>query len=162
MKIHKSLIAVLATGCLLAVGSPLLAADTNTPPAAMPNGPGPGGPGGGFRGRMEPNVDEIAKNLNLTDDQKAKVKAALDARRQKMMEAFQNNQNGQNGASQEDRRAKRQAIMDDFNKQLKDAGLSQEQIDKLDQMMPGRRMRQGGQGGQAGDNNTGEKPAPKD
>jgi|GEM_PF-1154705 len=139
--------AVLAAGSLLTLSSTsLFAADTNSPPANENGGPGLRG-----RGMGGPDIEQIAKDLNLTDDQKTKVKAAMETRRQKMMELFQDK-----NASREDRMAKRQTIMEDFNKALKDAGLTQEQIDKLDKMGPGGRrgQRPGGPGGAGG----GEKP----
>ena len=155
MKTHKTIMAVLA-GSLLALSSNLLAADTNTPPAGG-GPPAAGGPPGARGGRMGPNLEEMFKDLNLTDEQKPKVTAAFQTRRQKMMELFQDK-----SASQEDRMSKRQAIMDDFHKELKDAGLTQDQIDKIDKASPGgRRMRQpGGPGGPGGGGEkASEKPA---
>jgi periplasmic protein CpxP/Spy len=151
MKTHKTLIAVLAAGSLLTLSS--LAADTNTPP---PGGP-PGIKGRGMQ-NLDDRVDKIAKDMSLTDDQKAKLKAAFETRRQKAMELMQDN-----NLSNEDKAAKRKTLMDDFNKSLKDAGFTQDQIDKIDQMGPGGRMRgqrgPGGPGGAGGDKPPGDKPA---
>ena len=71
MKLTKTLaLAVTVAAGLLAGGTMLQAQDsTNTPPAA----PHPGAHG--MRGR--PNLDRIAKELNLTGDQKTKLQAAL-------------------------------------------------------------------------------------
>jgi len=147
--------AVLAAGTMLALSSTLMAADTNAP-AAKDNGTNAGTAGGppGFRGRggmmgqnIDQRVDQIAKDLNLTDDQKAKLKTAMQDRQQKMMQLFQDN-----SLSRDDRMAKRKTITEDFDKALKDAGLTQDQVDKISQMGGGRMrgQRGGGQGGQGG------------
>jgi len=159
MKMNKPWIATLAIGGMVALSPALLAADTNTPPAAPPGAPGgPGGPPPRM-GRMGPNVDELVKDLNLTDDQKTKVKTALEARQQKMRELFQDST-----TSREDKMAKRKTIFEDTDKKLKEAGLTQEQIDKLDRMGPRTRaQRPGGPGGEnAGDKAPGDKPAAQD
>ena len=91
MKLTKmTLIAALALGGLLTL-SPALRADdaTNTPPSAPPaGGPPPGDRGPGMRGRG-PNFDMIAQRLNLTDDQKPKVKAILDDQQEQMRDLWQ-------------------------------------------------------------------------
>lgn len=112
MKLTKTMIiAALAAGAWLAGGAALLAQDsTNTPPAA--NGQNPGG----MRGRG-PSFDMIAKHLNLTDDQKAKVKPILDARQQKMQDL--RNDPDFRSLSREDKMAKVKAIQDDTTAQLK-------------------------------------------
>ncbi|HZF01617.1 MAG TPA: hypothetical protein VE344_06945 [Methylomirabilota bacterium] len=116
MKSNKTLIATLAIGGLLALSPALVAADTNTPPAGAP----------GMKAHTGPNIDQIAKNLNLTDDQKAKVKTILDARRQKMMDL-----RNDTSLSREDKMAKVKTIQEDTIAQLKAIPLTQEQVDKL-------------------------------
>src|SRR5690348_1942743 len=106
MKLTRmTLVTVLALGGLLTL-SPALRADdaTNTPPAG---GPPPGDRGPGMRGRG-PNFDMIAQRLNLTDDQKPKVKEILDGQRQQMRDLFQNQD-----LSREDRMAKMKTIRED-------------------------------------------------
>ena len=75
MKFTKTLaLATLIAGSLIAGSSALQAQDAPaTPPPA-------GGPPGG-RGAGQ-NFDQIAKQLELTDDQKPKVKTILDDMRQ--------------------------------------------------------------------------------
>lgn len=117
---------MLALGGLLALSPMLRAADTNTPDA---NTPPPAARGGRMMG---PNIDQVAKDLNLTDDQKAKVKTILDDRQQKIRQLMQDIRDGK--VDRADRTTKMQAIRDDTDKQLKDAGLTQDQIDKFNQL----------------------------
>src|SRR5512137_1682949 len=90
MKVSKSMIiAALVAGNLLAWNVALRAADTNTPPGKPEiGGPPPGQPGQRPPGMMRggPNLDQLAQQLNLTDDQKAKVKPVLEAQGKKMSE----------------------------------------------------------------------------
>ena len=76
-----TLAALVAVG-LFAGGLASQAQDnTNLPPAGGP-------PGGGMRGRM-PNFDTVAKQLELTDDQKPKVKPIWDDLQQKQRDVRQ-------------------------------------------------------------------------
>lgn len=144
MKVTKPLIiTALVAGNLLAWNLALHAQDaTNTPPPPPPaGGPPPGGsPGGpGMRGR--PNLDTIAQQLNLTDDQKPKFRSIMESQMQKMRELRQNPDFA--SLSPEDRRAKLKAIQDDTAAQMKTL-LTPEQFEKW-QKMPqmgarGRRM----------------------
>lgn len=122
------IIVALVAGNLLAWNVALRAADTNTPPAKpAPGGPPPGQrPAGMMRGG--PNLDQLAQQLNLTDDQKAKVKSVLEARDKKVSEL-----RGDTSLSQEDRRAKMQSIREENTAQMK-AILTPEQFDKWQQM----------------------------
>ncbi|HUA37614.1 MAG TPA: hypothetical protein VMA35_04350 [Candidatus Sulfopaludibacter sp.] len=138
MKAPKmTLIAALAVGSLLTL-SPALRADdtTNTPPAAPPAG-GPGGPPGpGMRGRM--NFDRLAGQLNLTDDQKPKVKEILDGQMQQMRDLHQDD-----SLSADDRRAKMRSIREDTDTKLK-AVLTADQFEqwqKIQSRMRGPRNR---------------------
>ena len=117
------LIAALAAGSLLVWSPALRAADTNTPPSTPPAGAPPAGQRPpGMRGG--PNLDQLAQQLDLTDDQKAKVKPILEARDQKMRDL-----RGDTSLSPEDRRTKMQAIREETTAQLK-AVLTPEQFDK--------------------------------
>ncbi len=134
MKVTKmTLIAALAVGGLLAL-SPALRADdaTNTPPAAPPaGGPPPGDRGPGMRGRG-PNFDMLVQRLNLTDDQKPKVKAILDDQREQMRGLWQDQD-----LSREDRRAKMKSIREATDVKLK-AVLTAEQFQTFQEMRPRR------------------------
>ena len=126
-----TLIAALAAGSLLML-SPALRADdgTNAPPAGPPaGGPTPGMHGPGMRG-PGPNFDMLAQRLNLTDDQKPKVRAILENQRQQMRDLWQNQD-----LSREDRMAKMRAIREDTDAKLK-AVLTADQFKELQEMRP--------------------------
>jgi len=148
MKFMKStktmLIAALAAGALLACGSSLLAQDsTNTPPAGAPPAGGP--PGGGMRGRG-PSLEQLSKALDLTDDQKPKVKAALDDQMQKMTDLRKDPDFA--GLSREDKMAKMKPIRDELTAKMKEI-LTPDQFAKFEKMGPGMRGNRppGGAGG---------------
>ncbi len=129
------LIAALAMGAMLACGS-LRAADTNTPAGTPPAGDrGPG---------MRGNRPDLAKALDLTDDQKPKVaaiqKSAYDKRKALREDTT---------LTQEDKRAKAKAIQEDTTAQMK-AVLTPEQFAKYEKLAPGMRRPPGG-GPPAGD-----------
>jgi Spy/CpxP family protein refolding chaperone len=135
MKLTKTLaIAALMAGGLFA-GSALQAQDnTNTPPA----GARPGGPGM----RARPNIEQITKDLGLSDDQKAKVKTLMEDQAKKVQEL-----RADTSLSQEDRRAKMKEIRDDMVSKMKEI-LTADQFEKWQKMMP--RRPQGGPGGAPG------------
>jgi periplasmic protein CpxP/Spy len=139
MKANKTiLIAVLAAGSLLVWSPALRAGDTNTPPSTPPAGAPPAGQRPpGMRGTI--TLDQLAQQLNLTDDQKAKVKPILEARDQKVREL-----RGDTSLTPEDRRAKMKALRDDMTTQMK-AILTPEQFDKWQKLPPaGMRDRRAG------------------
>ena len=145
------LIAALAAGSLLVWSPALRAGDTNTPPSTPPAGAPPAGQRPpGMRGG--PSLDQLAQQLNLTDDQKAKVKPILEARDQKMRDL-----RGDTSLTPEDRRAKMKALRDDMVTQMK-AVLTPEQFDKWQKMSSaGMRDRRNGPppgGGHAGGTNA--------
>ncbi len=130
------LIAALAAGSLLVWSPALRADDTNKPPST----PSAGAPPAGQRPpgmRVAPTLDQLAHQLQLTEDQKTKVKPILDAQQQKITSLREDT-----SLSQEDRRAKMQAVRQDTTAQLK-AVLTPEQFDKYQQMT--QRRRPGGQ-----------------
>jgi|SRR6185437_13226643 len=133
MKANKTWMATLAIGGLLAISPLVNAADTNAPAAgATP----PAGTQGGRGGRMMgPNVDQIAKDLNLTDDQKAKVKTVLDDQRTKMQDLMKDT-----SVPRQDRRTKMQAIHDDTNAKMKTI-LTPDQYTQWEKTGPGNRQR---------------------
>jgi len=122
------IIVALVAGNLLAWNVALRAADTNTPPAKPAvGGPPPGQrPAGMMRGG--PNLEQMAQQLNLTDDQKPKVKSVMEARDKKVSEL-----RGDTSLSQEDRQAKMKTIREETTTQMK-AILTPEQFDKWQQM----------------------------
>jgi Spy/CpxP family protein refolding chaperone len=123
-----ALIAALTVGSVLALSPGLRADDANnTPPAG---GPPPGGPSApGMRGRG-PNLDLIAQRLNLTDDQKPKVKAILDDQRQQMRDLWQNQ-----NLSREDRMSQMKSISEATDAKLK-AVLTADQFAQWQQIRP--------------------------
>ena len=136
MKITKPfIITAFVASNLLAWNLVLRAQDaTNTPPPAPPVGsPPPGGPPGG------PGM--IARQLNLTDDQKPKFRSIMEARMQKMRELRQDPDFA--SMSPEDRMAKVKAIQDETDAQMK-ALLTPAQFEQWQKMarmgMRGRRM----------------------
>jgi Spy/CpxP family protein refolding chaperone len=130
MKLHKmSLVAGLVLSGLLACGSMAMAQDAKA------------GKEGGKRGKGFPTVEErlerMTQALNLTDDQKPKVKAALEEQETAMK-----------ALAPEDRRSeKAKTIREDFNKKMKGI-LTPEQNEKFEKfqssMRPGGRKK--GQG----------------
>jgi Spy/CpxP family protein refolding chaperone len=116
------LIATLAAGSLLMLSATGFAQDaTNSPPAGGPPGPG-------MRGRG-PNFDTVAQRLNLTDDQKPKVKAILEEMGQKMRDLRQQSQD----MSREDRMAKMKSIREETDAKMK-AVLTADQFKQWQEM----------------------------
>jgi periplasmic protein CpxP/Spy len=139
MKFMKStkimLMAALAAGALLVCSPSVFAQDsTNTPPAGAPAG-------GGMRGRG-PSLEQLTKSLALTDDQKPKVKAALDESTQKMTELRKDPDFAD--LSREDKMAKMKPIRDELTAKMKDI-LTPDQFAKYQKM--GMRNRPPGAGG---------------
>jgi periplasmic protein CpxP/Spy len=129
MKVSKPMIvAALVAGNLLAWNVALRAADTNTPPARPAAGaPPPGQRPPGFRGGF--NLDQLSQQLNLTDDQKTKVKPILEARDKKLAELH-----GETGLSRDEIRTKAQAIRAEITEQMK-AVLTAEQFEKWQKLV---------------------------
>ncbi len=132
MKLNKTMmIAGLIAGSVFAADVAVRAQDsTNTPPAhARP----PGAPGA--RGRM--NLDYIAKQLALTEDQKTKAKPVLDEMQQKMRDLRQDT-----SVAQADRRAKMKEIHDAATAKLKEI-FTPDQFEKWQKMGQGGPRRPG-------------------
>ena len=104
-----SLIAALALGSLLACSTLVNAQDAK---------PGKGNKGKGHM-TVEQRLDQMTKDLSLTDEQKPKVKAVLEETDKKLQEV-----------PREDRQAKMPEIMKERNAKLKDI-LTPEQFTKL-------------------------------
>ena len=132
MKMTKTFaIVTLVAGSLLAGSLALQAEDAPKTPAA----------GGGAHAR--PNLDQVTKDLGLTDDQKAKVKAALEEQ-QTAMKAL---------APEDRRTAKGKEIREAFTAKLKTI-LTPEQFEKWQKNRP-----QGGKPGAGGGGDKSKTPA---
>src|SRR5271168_4015753 len=122
MKMNKSLwLAAIVAGTLFTGASALQAQDSttnSTPPASDTPKPT----------RARPGFDMIAKQLDLTDDQKPKVKPIIDDMMTKIR-AVRTDQT----LSQDDKRSKMKEIRDDASTQLKDI-LTPDQYDKWTKM----------------------------
>lgn len=126
MKIRKvSLIAILAVGSLLSQ-SPALRAQGTNPPAGQPPGARPGG-GMGFS--ADARLARLTEQLSLTDEQKPKVKAALEAQTKEMA--------GLRDLAPEERRAKGMAAREEMTKKMKTI-LTEEQFKKYEALPQGR------------------------
>jgi Spy/CpxP family protein refolding chaperone len=129
MKSTKTLlIAALAAGALLAGSSALRAQEsTNTPPPAMKGG-----------------RHDIAKELNLTDDQKPKFQEIMKSSREKMKDLREDT-----SLTPEDKKAKAKEIQENTATQMK-ALLTPEQFTKWQELVKharGNRPPGGGAGG---------------
>jgi protein CpxP len=129
MKSTKTLlIAALAAGALLAGSSSLLAQEsTNTPPPGMKGG-----------------RHDIAKELNLTDDQKPKFQEIMKSSREKMKDLREDT-----SLSSEEKKAKAKEIQENTATQMK-ALLTPEQFTKWQELVKharGNRPPGGGAGG---------------
>jgi Spy/CpxP family protein refolding chaperone len=123
MRTNKvGLITILAVGTLLVCGTAAIAQDSNKE-----------GKGGkkGFP-TVEERMDRMTEALKLTDDQKPKVKAALEDSQKKMQEIM-----ADSSASREDRRDKMQTVRTDEGKKMKEI-LTAEQYTKYEEMRPAR------------------------
>lgn len=125
MKLTKTLtLAAIVAAGLLAGSTALQAQDApqGTPPVK-------GSPG--MRGHA--NMDRIAKELNLTDDQKPKVQAALEDEMTKMKDLRKDT-----SLSQEDKRAKAKEIRKGTEAKLKEI-LTPEQFKKWQEIQHNRK-----------------------
>jgi Spy/CpxP family protein refolding chaperone len=136
MKLHKmSLVAGLVLSGLIACGSMAMAQDQKA---------GKEGRKGGFP-TVQERLDRMTEALKLTDEQKPKVKAALEEQSE-AMKALRD-------ATPEERREKGKGLREEFDKKMK-AILTSEQYEKF-QSMP-----RGGPGGRK--KGDGEKKADGD
>jgi periplasmic protein CpxP/Spy len=93
---------------------------------------------GGGHWTVEQRLEKMTTNLNLTDEQKPKVKAVLEDCSKKMKELDIEN------VPKEQRREKMQPIRDEETKQLKEI-LTSEQFEKCQKMQEERRSHMGGE-----------------
>ena len=130
MKINKfSIIAVLALGSLVASSNLASAQDQKEK-------------GGGRRGpSVEQRMERMTEELKLTDEQKPKVKAVLEASQKKRQELFTDS-----SVPREERREKMRGIMENENKKLKEI-LTPDQYTKHEKMLEEMRGAAKGKGG---------------
>jgi hypothetical protein len=127
MKLNKTLaLAALIAGSLLAGGALAQAQDAT---------PSTNAPAGGAGRMRAPNIDRIAQQLALTDDQKTNFSAAM-TDYQKQRTAVRTD----DSLSNEDKRAKYKELRDDFNTKVKGI-LTDDQYTKFQKMMPNGRRR---------------------
>jgi periplasmic protein CpxP/Spy len=122
-------------GLAIVLGLALSAAPAHAQAGPGPEAKGQGGPRG--RGMMSPEdqLNRLAKDLNLTDDQKGQIKPILEDRHEKMQKLFSDD-----SLSQEDRRSKMREIFEASNKKIRDV-LNDDQKKKFDEMQAKRRER---------------------
>ena len=132
--IRFNLVAAMAIGSLLLCNSLSSAQDTNTPPRRRGAG-------------VEQRVERMTTELQLNDEQKAKVKALLEKETVQRREIF--------NLPREERRDKMRALMEDETKQLK-LILTPAQLEKWQKLREQMRARRPGGSGQTG----GPAPAP--
>jgi Spy/CpxP family protein refolding chaperone len=126
MKLNNTtLIAALALGSLLTLGTAVNAQTTTNAPAATPPA---GAPPANRPPRGGMTLQRLTQQLALTDDQKPKVQAVLDDQNKQMMELRQDT-----ALSPEDRRTKMAAIRTGVTAKFKEI-LTPEQFDKYQKM----------------------------
>jgi Spy/CpxP family protein refolding chaperone len=107
-----ALVTILAVGGLLTASIVLQAQNTTNAPLSKPQAKTPPG-GSGTRGQYD--FERIARQLNLTDEQKPKVTAVLDNHMQQLLDL-----RDRNGLSREERRAKIETIRQNTATKLQD------------------------------------------
>lgn len=137
MKTNKLM--VLAVGGLMAIGSLTYAQDKKPEGAPKDKPPGEGAPAGGQRpNRQQFSPDQqlakLSETLQLTDDQKPKVKAALESAAAKRKEL--------RDATPEERQEKGKELRAEMNAKMKEI-LTPEQFEKF-QKLPGPGQRRNG------------------
>jgi Spy/CpxP family protein refolding chaperone len=148
MKLTKTSVALAAVAGLLALSPATFAQETKPSRDSTPPAGGRGGRGGMS---IENRLAEFSEHLKLTDEQRPKVKAALEEQSKAMQ--------GSRDLPQEERRAKMLAAREELNKKMKEI-LTPEQFKKYEEMQPQRGQRRGpGEGAPPAGNP--EKPAEK-
>jgi protein CpxP len=136
MKIIK-LVAGIALGALIA-GTTVTAQESKEGKKGdRPAGKGPP--------TVEKQLENMTKELSLTDEQKPKVKAVIEENRKKMEELY--SQAGGDREKMRELRGKRKEIGDEQDKKLKEI-LKSDQYEKWEKMRD--KMRKGGRKGGAG------------
>ena len=130
MKPTKNMILATLVAALFAGNIAARAQDNFTTPTTPSTPPPPAGASARPHG---PNADYIAKQLDLTDEQKAKFSAAYDSFRQKVRALV-----ADKSLSPEDRRSQMKDLRQDFNTQLKSL-LTPDQFAKWEKISTHRR-----------------------
>lgn len=144
MKLKKTLTLAALVAASLFAGNTLQAQDApKDKPAGEQPAPGPGGPG---MRRPPISPDAIAKQLDLTDDQKTKLKPVIEEMQKKVTEMRKDT-----GLAPEDRRAKMKEIRDGMTAKMKEI-LTPEQLAKWEKMGAGGRRPGAGAPPPAADN----------
>jgi len=133
MKLNKTLmLAALVAASMFATDVAVHAQDATNTPAAGARPPG---------GRARLTFESVATQLDLSEDQKAKVRPIFADMQQKRTEVFKDA-----SLQPADKRAKQKEIMDDTTSKLKDI-LTPEQFAKWQKLLPTGRRPAGGAGG---------------
>lgn len=109
--------------------------------SSAPQPPPPGGPGEGGHHRGGNPMDKMAKDLGLTDDQKAKIKPIMEDRHEKMKALHEDTT-----LTPEQKKEKGKAIMDAGDDQIK-ALLTPDQLPKFEQFLADMKAHHRGPGG---------------
>ena len=131
-----SITAMLIFGATAFAAAPQDAQSSQQPSAQSKTGHGHGAGEGQGRGMgMNPDamLEHMSKELNLTDDQKTKIKPILEDMQKKMGDLRKDT-----SLAQEDRRAKMKEIRDGVSAKFKEI-LTAEQFAKWEKMGPGNR-----------------------
>lgn len=134
-----SMAAMLIFSAAAFAGTPQDAQSSQQPSAQSGTGHGHGAGEGHGRGMMmnsDEMLDHMSKELNLTDDQKTKIKPILEEQMKQMQDAREST-----SGSQQDRRAKMKQIHENTMSQIRPI-LNSDQQKKLEEMM----SRRGGRG----------------
>ncbi len=139
-----SMAAMLIFSAAAFAGTPQDAQSSQQPNAQSGTGHGHGAGEGHGRGMMNADamLDHMSKELNLTDDQKTKIKPILEEQTKQMQDVRQST-----STSPEDRRAKMKQIHENTMSQIRPI-LNSDQQKKLEEMMSRRGER--GEGHQHG------------
>jgi len=130
MKLNKmTLIAALAVGSLLTLGTGANAQDATTNKPAVT--PAPAHPP--MHRTLTPNIELLAKRLNLSDEQKTNVVAAMQERTKKRMEVLHDT-----SITPAERGPKMKELTEAYNAKLKEI-LTPEQFTQYQKMMSGHR-----------------------
>src|SRR5690348_1729998 len=130
LNIILSVAAMLILSAAAFAGRPQDAQSPQQPSAQSGTGHGHGaGEGRGMGMNADTMLDRMSKELNLTDDQKAKIKPILEEQTKQMQDLRQNT-----SASDQDRRAKMKQIHENTMSQVRPI-LTADQQKKLDEMM---------------------------
>jgi periplasmic protein CpxP/Spy len=129
--INRWMLGAALAGCLLSVPK-LVAADSTAAPSDKPKA-ATNRPEGARADRARERIQEVAKELNLTDEQKEKIRPVLQAEAEKLRALRQDT-----NLSREERQAKVKEIRDDIAAKIKPI-LTAEQYDKWQKMRQQRR-----------------------